>query len=547
MSPRQGSRSFGAAREAVLEARGRLETALAGHPDCVALRQFDAMPHVSSDGHYRQRLEETVAQLPAYQVLRKLDEALAHFEVGVSEADARDDVPARAMTIAPIRINDGDPRSALAARIPTLQLADARDDLTRVTGITDAISRRLHAFGIHRYGQIAGWTDADRERIAGMLGLPAEFFSADIVTAASVLEAAKARSPERNASEPTPVRYSISGYMPSARAPVEVTTISLDQIIDRIRRGARSHRPTPIVTLIGDPPEIAAGSVRPIASAAAVPGPTSVVSAADMPGSVPHAVLALLPPAAAAMAPNGTFRVRAPEPRPMPFKLFIDEVLGHERDAAVDIVPLTVVEQRQPVDDVADEPRAAPSDTAEWPDFEDDMALRLDHVEAEIEILSPARAAVAPSSQPADAATDGEASAMRSGDKIAGEHVALPPADAPPPPEPLLDTDEADVEIVTKPGRAPIIALEPLSELPLTLRRPGARDSRIEVFADSPAQSFAHADEASVVIVKRSTRETAIPSLAFYAEERMPKRDTTAEPAADQPTVRGFVKSVQSE
>ena len=46
----------------------------------------------------------------------------------------------------------------------------ARDDLTLIAGIGPVIASRLHALGINEYRQIAYWTDADVERMAGKLG-----------------------------------------------------------------------------------------------------------------------------------------------------------------------------------------------------------------------------------------------------------------------------------------------------------------------------------------------------------------------------------------
>jgi predicted flap endonuclease-1-like 5' DNA nuclease len=453
----------GAAERALRDARKHLEDGLAANPDWVALRRLDAMPGIAADANYRRRLAEDVARSPLHRALVKLDEALAH----LADAASRDGRPTAA---------------ALALRIPTLQLNEPRDELARLPGITEAVARRLAAAGITRFSQLAALTETDRAGLAGRLGLPADFFGGDIVEAAHRLEDEKAERADRSTSEPTPVLKTVSGYQPGGSATIEVTTISLDDIIGRIRRGSRSHRPIPILPR-SDAAADAALPPEPITTAAAVPGPIepALVNAPPALASIP------IPPAPTVSASAGDVAA------------IIDDVLGARRDADTP-ASLPVVSPRI----LAAE---APSGASE-PMIEE-VTHRLDQVEAEIEVIT-----AAPPPPPAANTVPVEPP------NVAGPQPAMPAAAAVV--EPLLDIGEADVEIVVRPAADPEVTLEPLPELPFGMRRFAGVADTIDIVAEGGSPSFVHADEASVVIVSRPQKESAIPTLAFYAEHLLP-------------------------
>jgi predicted flap endonuclease-1-like 5' DNA nuclease len=63
---------------------------------------------------------------------------------------------------------------SLQSQLATLPPASANDDLKNIRGIGPKYEKALKALGITTYRQIAGWTEADVERIADKLSLRAE-------------------------------------------------------------------------------------------------------------------------------------------------------------------------------------------------------------------------------------------------------------------------------------------------------------------------------------------------------------------------------------
>ena len=59
------------------------------------------------------------------------------------------------------------------------QANTSRDDLKRIRGIGPAFEQKLQAVGVTNYAQIAAWTAADIERIAGDLGIPSARIARD--------------------------------------------------------------------------------------------------------------------------------------------------------------------------------------------------------------------------------------------------------------------------------------------------------------------------------------------------------------------------------
>lgn len=61
---------------------------------------------------------------------------------------------------------------ALEAQVAELHARMPHDDLNKIIGIGPVINGKLHEMGIHWFHQIAGWTDADVERIGAQLDFP---------------------------------------------------------------------------------------------------------------------------------------------------------------------------------------------------------------------------------------------------------------------------------------------------------------------------------------------------------------------------------------
>ena len=61
------------------------------------------------------------------------------------------------------------PRTPAPSPAPAPSLAAAPDDLKRIRGVGPALERTLNGLGVTQFAQIAGWTEADVERVDGQL------------------------------------------------------------------------------------------------------------------------------------------------------------------------------------------------------------------------------------------------------------------------------------------------------------------------------------------------------------------------------------------
>ncbi len=66
------------------------------------------------------------------------------------------------------------PRATVAAAVPeaepTPSPAKTSDDLKRIKGVGPKLEKLLHSLGVTSFAQIAGWNDADIDRIDAQLG-----------------------------------------------------------------------------------------------------------------------------------------------------------------------------------------------------------------------------------------------------------------------------------------------------------------------------------------------------------------------------------------
>jgi predicted flap endonuclease-1-like 5' DNA nuclease len=82
------------------------------------------------------------------------------------------DAPAAAVTppLVPDAIGGAGVAVAAAAQEARIEAEAGADDLTRIKGLGPKLAATLGGLGVTRFDQIAGWTDADIDRIDAQLG-----------------------------------------------------------------------------------------------------------------------------------------------------------------------------------------------------------------------------------------------------------------------------------------------------------------------------------------------------------------------------------------
>jgi hypothetical protein len=315
--------------------------------------------------------------------------------------------------------------------------------------------------------------------------------SGSLATRIPTLQLIRSRSEHDLHAPKSPV--SLQSYAASAGTAVGTyPSISLDDIIEQIRRGAASQNPKPLSMLFPRSLSMAPEDVSepPKAAAVAVPAPGFVHAevaaryANDLLGASKIATSARAQGQLSVLGSVGPDRlVPAAPPLAVPAALPLHEVASH----------------------------------------------RLDELEAEIQILSTRPALRIAPPQPIVVHED-VVTPISYGD------VSWPERSV----EPDWDVDEAEIEIVKAPHKSSVV-LEPLPELPLRPHR------KVEVintadfnrhdadYAIADANyAFAITEEASVVIVRRNTDGPAAPP-GRYAEKQ---------PKTASSSVRRFLKAL---
>lgn len=149
-----------------------------------------------------------------------------------------------------LKVKDGG--ILIAERIPTLQSAETKDDLTRIRGIDDTLARRLMAIGVTRYAQIATWRVDDVRGVASALGLGRAISQQNWIEQAQLLQgialpsSAEAVPAVEAIAEPATVATSAAAETARLPAPTRsqavVPSIALDDILAVIRAGSLSRR-----------------------------------------------------------------------------------------------------------------------------------------------------------------------------------------------------------------------------------------------------------------------------------------------------------------
>lgn len=347
--------------------------------------------------------------------------------------------------------------SSLSSLIPTLQPVEARDDLTQVQGISEAIARHLAAIGVTRLRQIADWDAGDVRHIGHALGLDGAIGQQNWIVQARTLAAS---SPVTVRLKPvlSPVFSSASERSSGDTGQADgtdmtVAGIGLGDILASIR-SATAPRPAHVqpapadkapraAQWAADPGESVYGSVRPLPVAPdapppkAAPGDTAPVpvheDAATRLAQLETELQALAknhPSATAAKAPDDTIVLAPPTLRDrlggLPPAMAVQDLAIEVEEAEVMIV--TAAPSRRKTDNASQQP--------------------------------PARIAPPPAQPPL---------------ALVPVQATRPPVQSPPPSEPpggSIDVDEATVVIVRQPKAAQLMpglpffqaAVQPLEE-----------------------------------------------------------------------------------
>ena len=399
--------------------------------------------------------------------------------------------------------------SSLSSLIPTLQPVEARDDLTVIDGINDAIARQLAAIGVTRLRQIADWNADDVRHITHALGLH------DAITQQHWIAQARAHA------ELSPVTIRLTPVPQSAPSASDRHQTS----------GQRAGQAT-------NGYSTSAGNAEAGGSALTVAG----IGLDDILASIRST-----PP-----SPPEQFKPGPIIPEPFKSEPFKPESGKREPRVAqwgADPVESTYgVVHPLPVtpDAPAVKTSANAEDDAPPPvPVHEDAASRLAQLEAELQSL----AKTYPSTQPAQrAAVTADDTVILAPPTLRDRLGGLPPATAPQ--DVTLDVEEAEVMIVTTAARSrakpeatgalvqartappgpPSLALVPAPPVTLSVTAPVMSsqlpDSRIDV------------DEATVVIVRQPKAAQLMPELPFFQAAKQP---------VEERAVQRFLKALHGE
>lgn len=228
----------------------------------------------------------------------------------------------------------------------------ARDDLTRIQGVTSDIEKLLNSHGIMRFAQVARWRETDIARFGGLLGQPARIQRENWIAQAAHLERTSSQPPDAgNAVQPVTRVPAPSQPVPGAPTQSVPAVKPADQ--PRPAQPATPASPSPMpaaLSALPQPPPAQKPSDQP-----AVPG---------VPGTKPP-----VPPPSSAQPSNAAADAPKPSPTPSPAGSAPPQLPPAQKppgQPAAPSVPVTKPaasppSSAQPHDAAPDAPKSAPA------------------------------------------------------------------------------------------------------------------------------------------------------------------------------------------